>query len=262
VTGRSQGSAERAVASLKEESKNPNIHYALADMSVQSQVVALAKDLLCRFPKIDELVNNAGNLSTGEPEMTSDGVGKNVAVNIVAPLILSRSLIPALKAATPTGKVQITSGGLPIDTIDMDDLDGSKLKGLPAYSHSKRVMEAMAIALSKELEADGIVVNVVGGGLGAASAMTKAMGFEDLPWYMKIMYPLVRMIFAEDGGKGAKKAAQPVIWATSTTAEELGTGKHLLAAPEEGKFKPEVLDKGNQEKVLKFIESKIVVVYK
>jgi NAD(P)-dependent dehydrogenase (short-subunit alcohol dehydrogenase family) len=55
-------------------------------MSVHSQVVALAKDLLSRSPKIDELVNNAGNLCTGEPEMASDGVDKNVAVNFVAPL--------------------------------------------------------------------------------------------------------------------------------------------------------------------------------
>jgi hypothetical protein len=48
---------------------------------------------------------------------------------------------------------------------------------------------------------------------------------------------------------------------TLAKAEELGTGKHLLVAPVEGKFKPEVLSKGNQEKALKFIESKIVLVY-
>jgi NAD(P)-dependent dehydrogenase (short-subunit alcohol dehydrogenase family) len=97
-----------------------------------------------------------------------------------------------------------------IDTKYVDNLDGSKEKGLAAYSHSKRVMEAMAMALSKALKADGIVVNVVGGGLSAASAMTKAVGFEDMTWYLKIMYPLLRMKFAEDGGGGQNRLPSPL----------------------------------------------------
>ena len=65
VTGRSQGSGEKAVASLKEATGNSNIEYAVADLSVQKNVTALGNDLLQRFPKTDELINNAGNLSTG-----------------------------------------------------------------------------------------------------------------------------------------------------------------------------------------------------
>ena len=59
-------------------------------------------------------------LATGEKEQTPDGVEKNFAVNVIAPLILIRALVPALKAA---GRVQITSGGMPFDTLQVDDLE-------------------------------------------------------------------------------------------------------------------------------------------
>jgi len=49
------------------------------------------------------------------------GVEENFAVNVIAPLLLTRALLPALKAGA--GKqVQITSGGLPIDTLDVLNL--------------------------------------------------------------------------------------------------------------------------------------------
>lgn len=260
VTGRSKESAEKAVASIKEASGNDNIHYALADMSLQPAVKALAKDLLERFPKIDELINNAGNLDTAEKQTTSEGIDKNTAVNVIAPLLLTRLLVPALKAATPTGKVQITSGGTPFDTMDVNDLEGAKLGfGITSYSHSKRVMEAMAIALSEELKEEGISVNVVGGALPGATSMTSVMTMKDLPWMMKPMYPIFKMMMhKDDKGQSAKQCAEPVILAAKVTSDELGTGKSYLAYPKEGKFKKEVALKKNQEAVMQFVESKLV----
>jgi NAD(P)-dependent dehydrogenase (short-subunit alcohol dehydrogenase family) len=260
VTGRSKESAEKAVASIKEASGNDDIHYALADMSLQPAVKALAKDLLERFPKIDELINNAGNLDTTEKQITSEGIDKNTAVNVIAPLLLTRLLVPALKAATPTGKVQITSGGFPYDTMNVNDLDGSKVGvGIPAYSHSKRVMEAMAIALSEELKEEGISVNVVGGALPGATSMTSDVKMKDLPCMLRPMYCIFKMIMhKDDNGKSAKQCAKPAILATKATSDELGTGKSYLGYPTEGKFKKEVALKKNQDAVMQFVESKLV----
>lgn len=261
VTGRSQGSGEKAVLSLKEATGNPNIEYAVADMSAQKNVTALGKDLLKRFPKIDEVINNAGNLSTGAMEQAPDGVDKNFAVNVIAPLILTRALVPALKAATPKGRVQITSGGMPFDTLKVDDLESVTFGvGIPAYSHSKRVMEAMVISLAEELKPEGIVVNAVGGAVVAATGMTSAMSFKDMPWMMKPLYPLLKLFaFRPDNNKSAFTAAGPAIAAALATPEELGgTGQSLLSYPKVGSFKPEVLDKDNQAAVMKYVEEKLV----
>lgn len=256
VTGRTEESAQKAVATLKGETENVNIHYALADLSVQAEVTALAKDLLERFPKIDELINNAGNLSTGSKEVTVDGVDKNIAVNVIAPLVLTRALVPALKQAN--GRVQITSGGSPFDTLNVNDLDSTRLPvGLANYSHSKRIMECMVLTLSRELAP--IPVNVVGGAVLAATNMTGAMSFSDVPWFMKLVYPLLKLFaFREDDGKSARKGAFPVIWAVEASPEELGTGRPWRAAPKKGKFKPEVASEENQAIVMKYVESKLV----
>lgn len=259
VTGRSQGSAATAVASLQEASGNAKIHYALADLSLQTGVQALAKDLLQRFPVIDELINNAGNLSTGEFETTAEGVDKNIAVNVIAPLLLTRALVPALKAATPTGKVQITSGGAGL-SLNVQDMEGkTKGIGIGAYDHSKRVMEVMTIALSKEMEKHGIVVNVVGGALPGATSMTSVIGFWDLPWFMKPFYPLFSLFMhRDDKGKSAKQCAAPAVWAALAKAEDLGTGKSYLAAPKEGKFSKDQTSEENQATVMKYLTSKLI----
>ena len=260
VTGRSKESAEKAVESLKKASNNNNVHYALADLTLQSNVKLLADDLLTRFPKIDELINNAGNLTVGELKTTSEGINENFAVNVIAPLILTRALVPALKAASPVGKVQITSGGVPSPTIDMNDIEGNKKPiGLPAYQQSKRVMECMAIALSKELAPQGISLNVVGGTLGGATSMTKVMSFKDLPMFLKPFYPLFKWYMGrDDGGASAKRCAAPSVKAALATAETLGTGNAYLSYPSKGKFKREIADASNQELVMQYIAKKLI----
>ena len=108
-------------------------------------------------------------------------------MNVIAPLLLTRLLVPALKAAGPKGKVIITTGGSPIDTVNVKNLYGDDQQcGLPAYSHSKRVMEAMSFGLSKELAKSGIVLNIVGGDLpGGERASERSVDEEqsdDLRW--------------------------------------------------------------------------------
>ena len=80
---------------------------------------ALAKDLLARFPQIDELINNAGQLTltaditaNGGKTVEVEGIEKDFAVNVVAPVLLTRLLVPALTKGSVKGRSQITSGGL------------------------------------------------------------------------------------------------------------------------------------------------------
>jgi len=173
---------------------------AIGDLSLRKNVQRLGEELLSRFPKIDELINNAGIFTLGGKETTEDGIDKHVAVNVLAPLLLTRILVPTLKAANPVGKVQITSGGSPLDTFSFNPLDGEHVTGMLAYSHSKRVTIAMAISLSKELEPDGIVCDVVGGALPGATSMTKDISFKDMPFMFKAIYPCFKWFMSRDDG--------------------------------------------------------------
>ena len=207
ITGRSATSGQEAVAEIQAVSGNTNVHLALGDMALQSNVRSLAADLLRRFPRIDVLVNNAGNCSKGPltQETTADNLIKNFAVNVMAPLLLSRLLVPALKAASPVGNVQLTSGGAPFPALNLDDIEGATItRGFPSYSHSKRVMETMCLALEKELAPHAIAVNVVGGGSPGATVAAAQVGIGDLHRFLCCIFPcLACYLRQEDNGKSA-----------------------------------------------------------
>lgn len=212
-----------------------------------------------RFPVIDELINNAGSLTTGTRLTTVDGVDMNFAVNVITPLLLTRTLVPALKAAVPTGKAQITSDGMVTDDLDASDPESNKKAiGLPAYSHSKRVTEVMTIALSQELSPQDIVVNVVGGAAFGVTSMTKAVSFSDMPWFMKLFCPCIKFMTGDDGGKSAKACATPCVLAVEATAQDIGTGKSYMAYTKERKFGKAVAKPENQVTVMQYISSKLV----
>mmetsp|Transcript_87917 Transcript_87917/g.175865 ORF Transcript_87917/g.175865 Transcript_87917/m.175865 type:complete len:321 (+) Transcript_87917:40-1002(+) len=262
ITGRSQGSGDKAVAAIKEASGNANVHLALGDLSLQSDVKKLAADLLTRFPKIDVLCNNAGNLSSVKENrpQTSEGVEKNFAVNVIAPLLLTRLLVPALKAASPVGNVLITSGGTPFPSLNVKDLEASSQgMGIPSYSHSKRAMEAMAFSLGKELASDAIAVNIAGGGNPGATSMTADISCSDLPCIMRPIYPCFKcFMHRDDGGASARACAAVTVWAASTPTAELGTGQYYFAQPNKKVAIPKpALDEANQAEVMAFCDSKM-----
>lgn len=192
-----------------------------------------------------------------------EGIEKDFAVNVVAPILLSRELVPALKAATPSGRVQITSGSLAeIDDVRMDDLQaqgGALCKSdIPLYSHTKRVMEAAALALSREFREHGIAVNVIGGGFSGATEMTHNVALADLPYSIKCCFPCFRCLMSPDGGKRATVCAEPCVWGALATAEEVGAGNYFLQnSKAQKKLSKTIQDVNNQDRVIAYVDSLI-----
>lgn len=77
------------------ETANEQITVKEVNLEEMKQVEAFA-DEMCREGKpLDLLMNNAGVLSTGF-EQTTEGLEKTVAVNYMAPYLLTRKLLPLL----------------------------------------------------------------------------------------------------------------------------------------------------------------------
>jgi len=271
ITGRNAGRGQEAVNKLKAATNNDNIFLAIADMSSIKDVKKLSEDLLNRFPAIDELINNAGQLTLNseigadnKQVCSVDSIEKDFAVNVVGPIYLSRLLIPALQKASPIGRVQITSGGLSgMDDINMDDIYGVErgmIAGIPLYSHTKRVIEAATISLSREFQSYGILVNIIGGGNPGATSMTKDMGFADLPCFLRCCTPCLQCFMSrDDGGASARNCALPCVWGALATAEELGTGNLYLNGikTKNANLTKKQKDESNQNKILELVTSLI-----
>ena len=251
VTGRNQTRGEAAVRQIIDETGNDRVELVVGDVSSIDGIDALAGALTERADHIDVLVNNAGYL--GEERLDSpDGVEMHFAVNVLAPWRLTHRLLPALKAADGARVLNITGGAKPA-AVDPDNLQAEKgFRGLTTYQHSKSVMESMSMVLAKRLEDEGVTVNVLFPGR-ASTAMTGSMSAEALPGPMKLMYPLMRILFREDGGKSAAKAARSTIWGATSSDLNGVTGRYFDTNSKEQKVHPTAYDSQVQESILAVI---------
>ncbi|RKN47033.1 SDR family NAD(P)-dependent oxidoreductase [Streptomyces hoynatensis] len=157
--------AARAAAAAKDvEAAGGTAEVFLADLADLAEVRRLAGLVAAAHPRLDVLVNNAG-LGGGPPphltrEASADGFELRLAVNYLAPVLLTRLLLPALRAAAPARIVNVGSVGQ--SAPDFDDLHLERgYDGATAYCQSKFALAAFTFDLAGELEGSGVSVNCV-----------------------------------------------------------------------------------------------------
>jgi NAD(P)-dependent dehydrogenase (short-subunit alcohol dehydrogenase family) len=108
----------------------------VADFASLDEVRALAATVLERCPRIDVLANNAG-LQTPKRETSAEGYELVLAVNHLAPFLLTDLLLDRVKQSG--GRVVGTSSAVHrIGRIDFDDLQMEhKWSGMRSYGNSK-----------------------------------------------------------------------------------------------------------------------------
>lgn len=252
IVGRNAERGEGARAQIAEKTGSSAVGLVVGDVSSSSSVDVLAAELLARYPRIDVLVNNAGYLSH-QPTTNADGLEMHFAVNVVAPRRLTLALLPALKAAGNARVVNVT-GGTKAGRIDPDNLQAEKgFKPFGTYFHSKSVMEAMSMALADELKPEGVHVNVVYPAP-AATAMTQQLTRDAAPGLLKLIFPLLKFMTREDGGKSAAKAARSTIWASTTSELDGVAGDYFDTDTSKKKLHATAYDPDIQAAVLRVID--------
>lgn len=185
----------------------------------------------------------------GTQAKSDDGLEMHFAVNVLAPWRLTHNLLGALKKGTNPRVVNVTGGDKPA-AVDVDNLQAEKgFKGLLTYKHSKSILEAMSVALSKKLEPNSITVNVVFPGQ-ATTAMTKSLNADTLPGLMKLFLPCFKLLFRDDGGKSAAKASQSTIYAATSTNLQGVTGKYYDTNSVLTEMHPTCYDTTVQDRIL------------
>jgi NAD(P)-dependent dehydrogenase (short-subunit alcohol dehydrogenase family) len=124
------------------------------DLSSSTQRESVAAATLASTDSLDLLVHNAGVLFAGGiEEVTAVRFEEAMAVNVAAPLFLTKALLPALRRATAARIVMVSSRrGLLSDRLEQDML---------IYRISKAAINALTVRLAIELAPDGIGVNAV-----------------------------------------------------------------------------------------------------
>lgn len=252
IVGRDEARADAAVDKLKQETGNAMIERIVGDVSTLQGVQDLATTIGQRAPQIDVLINNSGYMGNTLVH-NADGIEMHFAVNVVAPWKLTLALLSNLKAAPGARVLNITGGDKPA-AVDPSNLQAEKkFRGLMTYTHSKSVLEAMSVILSKKLEPEGVTVNIAFPGR-ASTAMTQSLTSEGLPGPMKIMMPFFKLLFKNDGGKSALGASKSTVFAAVDPSLNGVTGRYYDTNCKEQKLHKTAYDESVHQKILEALE--------
>jgi retinol dehydrogenase 12 len=192
-----------------------------ADFASLDQVRALAGALLERHPRIDVLVNNAGTV-TGGRELSSDGYELVMAVNHLAPFLLTNLLLDRLRESAPARVVTTASIAHTGARLDLDDLQLEKGWSLSrSYGNSKLANILFTRALARRLEGSGVVANCFHPGLIRSRLARDAGLLRSLAWR-------VGGLFFASPARGARTL---VYLASSPEAAEVSGGYFTDAKP-------------------------------
>lgn len=211
VVGRNSDRGTRAARDISRAAAVP-ADFMSADLSTVSEVGRLADRILRRIPaNLDVVVHNVGGLYP-ERHLTTDGIEATLATNVVAPLALTRALLPALSAASPSRVVFVNSDAHRFRQADLDDLNADRFhRGFDSYARAKLVQLLVARTLSRELDPSQVTIVAVNPGpawTGQVAAMTPAM----MPPRMRLMWPLIRLV---QRSRSPEQAARAVVHAAT-----------------------------------------------
>jgi len=209
-------SAERGEALLRdvrEETGNDRTELVLADLASQAQVRRMAGEILGRHDTVHVLVNNAGIIA-GKREVTEDGIEQTMAVNHVAPFLLTSLLLEAVKRGATAERharvVTVASDAHRSGRLDFGDLKyEQKFSALRVYADSKLANVLFAYELQRRIAGQNVDSFAVHPGAVRSGWGVNSGGAFGL--MMKLISPF--LISSERG-------AQPVVRAATDPALE------------------------------------------
>ena len=155
---------------------------AIADFACLADVRALADNLLARHERIDVLVNNAGLIAPRYTE-SADGYELIMAVNHLAPFLLTNLLLERLTASAPARVVTVASVAHRAETLDPATMTRPPdWDALSVYGRSKLANILFTRALARRTEVRVVTVSclhpgVVGTDIGNRSGRVKGLAW-------------------------------------------------------------------------------------
>ncbi|MEH6580772.1 MAG: SDR family NAD(P)-dependent oxidoreductase [Halioglobus sp.] len=213
---RDKEKARQTVSELIVETGNTNIAYELADLSLMADVDKLVSRLIKRGDPIDVLVNNAGALFNPRAE-TVEGLEQSYALLLLSPCRLTEGLKPLLLKASEPRVINVVSGGMYSQKLDVDALpnsNGNSYSGSAAYAREKRALMVLTEEWAREWAKDGIAVNAMHPGWADTPGVQNA-----LPAFRKITRSVLR---------SAEEGADTIIWLAVAKEAAQSSGKLFL----------------------------------
>lgn len=213
---RRRADGEETAEGIARAGKGPRPEVVEADLSSQAAVNRAAADIRNRHPRLHVLVNNAG-VVTRTRQLTVDGLETQLAVNHLAPFLLTNLLLGALHAGAPSRVITVSSTTHHGAVIDFDDLQSARdYDSAEVYAVTKLMNVLFTYELARRLQGSGVTANCLHPGAVATKLLAD---------YMRV--PLVGGALARTFGASPEAGADTVIYLAASPEVERVTGKYF-----------------------------------
>ena len=201
LTARNEKRAEITRSIIKDIVPNAKVDFFFGDLSLMEEVRRVGNEIKSVYPKIDVLVNNAG-LHGFEQRVTKEGFAEMIAVNYLAPWLLTQTLLTSLVDSKNARIVNVASEAsrnhgelkLPDDLFDISDF--SAKDSSMVYGKTKLLDIMFTAELGRQLEGTGVTANALDPGFNV-TGLGRELGFSS------VLAKILNMLHIGDPRKGA-----------------------------------------------------------
>src|SRR5574337_1084104 len=148
----------------------------VADFASLAEVRSLADEARRRTDRLHILVNNAGGAAMRRT-LSPDGIEQTLAVNQLAPFLLTSLLLDLVRRSAPARIVNVASEAHRMGPFPFDDPQNQRrYRGLKVYGQTKLANVLFTMELARRLTGSGVTVNAVHPGTVDTSIWNAARG--------------------------------------------------------------------------------------
>lgn len=177
LVGRNPQKTAETARAISKKTANPDIHFLVADLCVQSDVRRLAEAFRQQRRQLHVLVNNAGGIFM-QRQTSPDGIEMTLALNHLAYFLLTNLLLDVLISSAPARIVNVSSGAHVGGKVDFQNLQlAHGYSSFKAYSQSKLANVYFTYELARRLSGSNVSVNCLHPGFVATNFGVSNGGF-------------------------------------------------------------------------------------
>ncbi len=209
LVARNEQKTAELVDRLVASTGNEAISSVVADMGEFQAVREAAAAIAGRHDRLDVLIHNAGALYN-DRRTTPDGMELTVAVQVVAPFLLTSLLLDRLRSTPGSRVLTMSSGGMYATglTVSKLQMDESSYRGAEQYARAKRAQVTLN-EMWAEREGDAIRFHSLHPGWADTPAVE-----DSLPVFRKVVGPFLRT---------PQQGADTLVWLAADDGEPLRT---------------------------------------
>lgn len=164
ITARDAGRADATRQAIEQARPDAEVRVFSVDLTRLEDVRRVGREIAAAYERVDVLVNNAG-IHAFEQRVTPDGLPEMVAVNYLAPWLLTRELLPTLTRTAGARIVNVASEasrrhGTLVLPEDLTDTTAFSAPGSSTVYGKTKLLDIMFTGeLSRRIQDTGVTAN-------------------------------------------------------------------------------------------------------